>query len=250
MAKPGINEFFDISRLPKGWGMIIFPISMSNILGNQSAEKILDHLRIFQPSKINENKIGITMLYSDGLYQWKKGSESIPRRKTLELMNNHRNSYLKNLDKSSFEFQIKDAFDFVSWNQISISTSDFMAKYNQAFDLVKVDPEFIKYLEEDCKNAGREFDEEQIGFFVEEILTFYLITKMKVCFNNLYTENREEWILLAYPGKPLKALAYFYQKNVFGLNNTGNEYENCFYDLESKKLYDFTKLDLNNWNYD
>lgn len=250
MPKPEINQFFDIGRLPKSWGMIVFPISMSKILNDQSAEKTLDHLRIFQPSKISENKVGITILYSDGLYQWKKGSELIPRRKTLELMNNHRNSYIKNLDKSSFEFQIKDAFDFVAWNQISISTSGFMAKYNKVFDLVKEDPDFKKYLEEDCKYYGRECDEDQIGFFVEEILTFYLITKMKISFNNLFTQNREEWVLLAYPGKPLKTLAYFYQKNIFGLNNTGNEYENCFYDLKSKKLYDFSKLDLKTWNYE
>ncbi len=250
MSKPGINEFFDISRLPKGWGMIVFPISMSKILNDQSAEKALDHLRIFQPSKINENKIGITMLYSDGLYQWKKGNEFIPRRKTLELMNNHRNSYLKNLDKSSFEFQIKESFNFVAWNQISISTPDFMTKYNRAFDLVKEDERFLEYIKEDCKYFDRECDDEQVGFFVEEIIFFYLITKMKISFNNLYTENREEWVLLAYPGKPLKSLAYFYQKNIFGLSNTGNEYENCFYDLESKKLYDFGRLDLSIWNYE
>jgi hypothetical protein len=31
------NQFFDINRLPKGWGNIIFPISMNRILKDQDA---------------------------------------------------------------------------------------------------------------------------------------------------------------------------------------------------------------------
>lgn len=238
------NVFFDINKLPKGWGMIVFPISMSRILKDQNAENTLNFLRNFQPSKINENKVGITILYSDGLYEWKKDEEYVSRKNTLAFINNHRNSYLKQLDKSSFEFQIKDAFDFISWNQISISTSDFMDKYNRCLDLAKVDDKFMEYIKQDCLDFNRPCDDGQINFFLEEIIVLYLISKMKVIFNNVFTENREEWTLLAYPGKPLKSMIYFFQKNIFGLNNTGNKYENSWYDLSEKKLIEFDRVDL------
>ncbi|MDQ5901698.1 MAG: hypothetical protein QG580_413 [Patescibacteria group bacterium] len=238
------NVFFDISKLPKGWGMIVFPISMSRILKDQSADKVFDHLRMFQPDKINENKVGITLLYSDGLYEWKKDEEYISRKNSLAFINNHRNAYLNQISKNSFEFQIKDAFDFISWNQISISTNDFMDKYNKCLSLAKEDEKFLDLIKEDCKDFNRDFDENQMNFFLEEIIVFYLITKMKVVFNNVYTENREEWALLAYPGKPLKSMVYFFQKNILGLNNTGNKYENSWYDLSEKKLIEFDRVDL------
>jgi len=50
--------------------------------------------------------------------------------------------------------------------------------------------------------------------------------------------------LLAYPGKPLKSMVYFFQKNILGLNNTGNKYENSWYDLSEKKLIEFDRVDL------
>jgi len=34
------------------------------------------------------------------------------------------------------------------------------------------------------------------------------------------------------------------QKNFFKLKNPENIYENCFYDLKGKKLYDYDNVDL------
>jgi hypothetical protein len=133
---------------------------------------------------------------------------------------------------------------------MALSTKDFIKKYQKTFDLVESNPIFKKYLEEDSDYYNRDCDKNQIGFFIEEIFIFYLISKMQVKFQNQFTQNRENWTLVAYPRKPLKSLVYFYQKNIFGLNNTGNVYENSFYDLESKKLYDFDRLNLETWNYE
>ncbi len=36
--------------------------------------------------------------------------------------------------------------------------------------------------------------------------------------------------------------------NLFGFNNKKNKFETCFYDLEGKKLYDFSRIDLDTLN--
>ncbi len=43
-------------------------------------------------------------------------------------------------------------------------------------------------------------------------------------------------------------MIYTYQKNIFDLHTT-NPYENHVYDLESKKLVDYTRIDLAAYNY-
>jgi len=61
---------------------------------------------------------------------------------------------------------------------------------------------------------------------------------------NNYIHGHEKWILWCYPGKPLKSQIYLIQTNLFGFNNKKNKFETCFYDLEGKKLYDFSRIDL------
>ncbi len=73
----------------------------------------------------------------------------------------------------------------------------------------------------------------------------YLIAKGKVVLNNEFVSHLEKWRLICYPGKPLKSEVYFWQKNFFKLKNPENVYENSFYDTLRKKLYDFTKVNLN-----
>lgn len=78
---------------------------------------------------------------------------------------------------------------------------------------------------------------------------FYLLSKGKVGLPNEYIQGREKWILWCYPGKPLKGQVYVYQQDPLNLSNAKNIYENCAYDLEAKKLIDFTRIDLDTYNY-
>jgi hypothetical protein len=48
----------------------------------------------------------------------------------------------------------------------------------------------------------------------------------------------------------LKQHIYLLQKNFLKLENKQNRYENCRYDLKWKKLYDATKINLEEYNYD
>lgn len=48
----------------------------------------------------------------------------------------------------------------------------------------------------------------------------------------------------------MKHAAYMMQKNFFNLENKKNIYENCWYNLEKKILYDVSRLDLETYNYE
>ena len=102
---------------------------------------------------------------------------------------------------------------------------------------------------EDAQYCKRELTDEQLNFFLEEHFMLYLISKGKVILPNEYIQGREKWILWCYPGKPLKGQIYVYQKNPLNIELSENPYQNCFYDLESKKLIDFMRIDLDTYNY-
>jgi hypothetical protein len=74
--------------------------------------------------------------------------------------------------------------------------------------------------------------------------------KNQVKLPNDFIENQKKWILFCYPGKPLKSTIYLFQLNPFSLNWSENPYQNSCYDLKSKTLYDFDRLDLETWNYE
>ena len=104
-------------------------------------------------------------------------------------------------------------------------------------------------MKDDCNYWGSRMTEEQINFFLEEHLMFFLVSKGKLRLPNDYIQDREEWVLWCYPGALPKALVYTYQRNFFKLQNSKNIYQNCNYDLEAKKLIDMTRIDLDTYNY-
>lgn len=71
-----------------------------------------------------------------------------------------------------------------------------------------------------------------------------LLQKGQVELFNDYVLHHEKWILFCYPGKPLKSEVWVSQKNPLKLKNPQNRYEDSFYDLEGKKLYDYLEIDL------
>jgi hypothetical protein len=61
------QAFFDINKFPKGWGIIVFPISMTRAANAQSPQVCIDALDFFL-KKIQVNRVGAHFLYSDSLY--------------------------------------------------------------------------------------------------------------------------------------------------------------------------------------
>ena len=245
-----MNEFYDINKFPPHEGMLVFPISMSRISNkSQDAKTYWKYIDYINPSKANKlkpnDKFGILFLYGDFLYLYSNEKANILKKRYMNLVTQHRYAFQKLL--KGHPHLIHDAFSFKVWNQFYLDNREFIQYFEKLKKIYKKDKTFQKYIKEDFKNLKNKklkFDNIQIEFFLEEHLMLYLISKGQMQLENKFINNKEEWVLVAYPGKPLKAHIYLHQKNFFKLSNKKNKYEDSWYDLNEKKLYDFSKIDL------
>jgi hypothetical protein len=244
------NQFFDINKFPAMEGILVFPISMSRISNDsQNAKKYWEYIEFINPSKVDksrpESKVGAIFIYTDYLYMYSDEKASTLKRRYMDLVNTHRNSF-GNLVKGDPHL-ILDAFSYKVWNQFYVDYDKFIYYLIELKKIYQEDDEFKKYIKKDFENLeNKEFklDDNQINFFLEEHLMCYLISKGEMKLDNKFINNQQKWILIAYPGKPPFALTYLYQKNFFKLNNSQNSYQDSWYDLEGKKLYDYQRIDL------
>ncbi len=238
------NKFFDINKLPSEKGLLLFGLSMNKLPNRQSAEHCIEDIRHFTPAKVSKPLIGLNFIYSDFLYLYSDRPAPELKHSFMNQVISHRNSLQNIIEKNPLEFQIQHAFNYMVWNQLYVGTRDFNQLFVEIRKIYDKDPLFQKYLEEDCQVFGREMGENQINFFLEEILMMYLLNKNQVKLPNEYIEGNQKWVLWCYPGRPLKSTAYFYQLNPFGLDWPENPYQNSHYDLEAKELVDFSRVDL------
>jgi hypothetical protein len=246
------TEFFDINKLPKEYGILVFPISISRTENGtgQDPQQCVDYVHHFSSNKVAEPKIGLNMIYGDFLYFHSKEEARVLKQKNMNLVLKHKNAFHNLVRKAWEQFQIQHAFSYEVWNQMYLSyDGDFDADFKMFKKIYAEDALFQKYVIEDIAHAKREVTEDQINFFLEEHLLFYLLTKKRIALPNEYIQGREQWILNCYPGVPLKGEIYTYQLDPFKLSVPENKYENCRYDLEAKKLVDMTKIDLEKYNY-
>lgn len=252
MPKLPKNVFYDLNKLPREYGILVFPISISRMHAGtgQSPEECMEYIKYFSPSKVSAPKIGLNMIYSDFLYLHSKEPAAELKNKFMASVLNHRRAFQKLLQKEWNRFQIQQAFCYEAWSQMYMDyEGDFASDFSKIKNLYAKDRKFQSYVKEDAVFCHRELTEDQINFFLEEHLIFLLLSKGKISLPNQHVQGREQWILWCYPGAPLKAQVYLYQLNPLGMENPKNPYENCTYDLQSKKLVDFTHVDLNTYNY-
>ncbi|MGM5480434.1 MAG: hypothetical protein ACQESC_03160 [Nanobdellota archaeon] len=237
------NQFFDINKLPAKEGILVFPISMGRISNSQNAKHCWEYMKIFSPDKIIKPLVGLNLIYGDYLYFNSDEKASNLKNKFLPLILDHKNKFLKISSKNPF--YIEQSYSFMTWNQTVLEYKDYTNLFGKLKKSYAKDKTFQKYIIEDLKKCGKkELDENQLNFFLEEILVFYLILKGKILLKNNYLRGHEKWVLWCYPGKPLKSQIYVIQQNLFGFHNKKNTFENCFYDLEEKMLYDFSRVDI------
>ncbi|MCX6752811.1 MAG: hypothetical protein NTW62_00480 [Candidatus Nomurabacteria bacterium] len=246
--KPEKNEFFDINKLPAEKGLLLFGLSMNKLTNGLNASHCLKYIQQISPSKVSKPLIGLNFIYGDFLYLLSSEKSYILKHKFMNEITHHKNSMQKLIHKHHLEFQIQNAFEYMTWNQLYLSMSDFPEKFSQLKNIYKKDKLFQKYLKEDCKAFNKKISENQINFFLEEHLMFYFLSKGKAYLPNEYIEHREKWILFCYPGNPLKAQIYLHQLNPFKLNWVENPYQNSQYNLESKKLINFENVDLETYS--
>lgn len=238
------NQFFDLGKLPPEKGLLLFGLSMNRLLNRQSAECCIEDIRHITPSKISKPLVGLNFIYSDFLYLYSDKSAPELKHSFMNQVINHRNGILNILEKNHLEFQIQHAFNFMVWNQLYVGTNDFNEKFEKLKRIYREDPTFQKYLEEDSAVYGKDMKENQINFFLEEILMMYLLGHNQVKLPNEFIESNQKWILFCYPGRPLKGTVYMHQLNPFKLDWPENPYQNSQYDLEAKQLVDFARVDL------
>jgi hypothetical protein len=238
------NTFFDISRLPTTEGIFFLGISMSRIGNAQSPQKCIEYVRHLA-SKIQYTAgIGCELWYGDYLYLHTDEPAGLLRDRFKEDMISHKNGFMRLLQKD--RVWTHKAFSFKTFGQILLENSDiYPLSYSAVKTLYKSDLRFRQYVHKDCTRVGQSIGERAVNFILEEIAMFYLSQKGAFRLNNKFiTDTEKTWTLQAYPGKPLSSEVYLFQANPLKLSNPKNMYENCYYDLESKLLYDYTRLDL------
>ncbi len=239
------NELHDINKFPATWGMLLLPISMSRIENSQSPEEYEKYLRYFT-SKVQTPKIGIHFFYTEGLYMNLEDKAFETKNAFIQKMVGHKNGVKKFLKRNFMEFQIEKAFTFQSWFQMCLSSNDFLGVLKHAKDFYNSDERFQELLKKDAEIIGKELNERQLQFFLEEFVFSYLAVYGKFEITNPYVEGKEEWELLCYPGKPPLSQIYFVQKNIMNLEKKERSYIG-HYDLSERKYYDFLKIDTDSF---
>ena len=238
------NKFYDINKLPTTEGILLLGVSMSRIGNGQSPKKCFEYLTHLASKIQHTDGIGMVILYADYLYFHSEDPAHKLRDRFTELMISHKNAFM-NLLKKDRQWTHK-AFSFKTFGQILLENS---GEYPQAFksvqDLYKNDPLFKKYVDQDCSSAGRGTGVQAVNFILEEITIFYLSQKGLFSLYNPFVNDAEKsWTLQAYPGKPLLSEVYLFQNNPLNIHNPKNIYENCYYDLEDKIIYDYSRIDI------
>ncbi len=247
------NVFYDISKFPKSYGLLVFPISISRIDHDrgQSPKQCLEFIGHFSPQKITEPKVGLNVVYGDSLYMNSSEPAGLLKDKYTNMVLRHQSGFQNLIRKNWERFQIEQAFSFQIWGQMYLNYKggNLFEDIQKLHKLYEGDLYFQDLVKQDAEYCKRELTQDQLNFFLEEFLVTYLLTKKQITMPNEYVQGRESWILNAYPGPQLKGQIYVYQKNPLNLEAPENIYQNCTYDLEAKKLIDFTRIDLNTYNY-
>lgn len=241
-------QFFDINQLPQEEGILFWGISMTKIGNSQSAEKCFEYLNWID-SKIKKTEgIGLITCYGDYLYFHSDEKATVLRDRYKDLMLSHKNGFMNLISKD--KAWIKKAFSFSTFGQLMLDNSEIFTKsFTLIKELYQKDDLFKEAVDFDCLTAKNEVTKLGVMFILEEITVLHLASKGMLSFNNRLVAGTEQWVLQCYPGTPLKSEVYLFQTNPLKLSNPKNKYENCFYDLEGKKLYDYTKIELSSFNF-
>jgi hypothetical protein len=247
MKRPGINEFFDVNKFPRSPGIFYFALSMP-LLNNIQHPKELYAADEHIISKICVSNTGVQVVYTDNLYLYSDEPAADLKLKHQKMIEVHKQGWLKLIRQNVY--MVPKAFTFMTWNQLQLDCANFteyLAKFRRIYDN---DSQLRNYVEADIRGTGRSVTRNSVGYMLEEILLDYLVMKGQVRLRNDYTMDAEEWILNTYHGKPHRAHIYLHQQNYFQFDNSKNIFQNSWYDVLNRKLYDFDRLDIDSFNFD
>ena len=226
---------YDINKLPTD-GYLIFPLSMSRLANGQNPEECYEVIKYFE-SKVSEVGIDLVFLYTNGLYYNNTESALDVRKRTNGQMLSHRNALYNHIVKEK-KFIIQ-AMHFLPWDYTILNASRFDEFFQSLKKAAEIDPEFNKLLVQGL--AGREANEANINFLIEEIIVTHLIREQMIQFPKTLV-RKDTFRLIIYPGSHFEADKYQCVKGLLPKNNEcSNPYRAAHYDFAKKVLIDFNK---------
>ena len=172
--KPGINEFFDINKLPKEPGILYFCLSMPLLTTAQSPQACYD-ADLSLISKLLVSNCGAQVVYSDNLYLYSDEKAVTLKLKHQKLIEEHKRGWMNLIEKNIFI--VPSGFTFMTWSQLLLDTPFFHTILLKMKAWYKEDEVLRKYIHDDITATGREPSENSVGYMLEEIAADYLVVK-------------------------------------------------------------------------
>jgi len=221
---------------------------MSRIANRQSPKECFEDLKWIDTKIKKTEGIGMVTWYSDYLYFHSDKPASLLRDRYKDLMLSHKNGFMNIVLKDNV--WIKKAFSFYTFGQVIIDNAAvYPGALKKILNLYEKDEQFRECVAYDAINVNHGMGEKEKMFILEEITTIYLAAKGKLNFNNRFIPGTEQWVLHLYPGKPLKSEAYIFQKNPLKLSNPKNRYEDAYYDVAGRKLYEYQRINIETFDF-
>src|SRR6056297_1930731 len=163
----GINEFYDINKLPKSSGIYYLALSMP-YLGSLQHPKELYEMDLETIEKQEASNTGVHVVYTDNLYFYSPDNAMELKTKFQRMIEIHKRTWVKLIEKNIF--LIPKAFNFVTWNQLMLDCPNFTTYLENFRSIYDKDELLQKYVRLDIKKTGRRVNKYTIGYILEEIL--------------------------------------------------------------------------------
>ena len=233
------QEAKDINQLPDD-GYIIFPLSMSRLQGDQSAEKCMEYLAVLD-TKLNLPTNDVVFLYTNGLYFNADELAINLRKKTNGQMLAHRSALKKLILKKKTYFP--SAFHFLPFDYVLLNSDDFHHFFILLKQSFEKDSEFKKLVFESL--GDREQTEANVHFILEEIVVAHIIREHLVEFPKSLVK-KDDYRLIVYPGPLFRIEAYVWQKKILPQKPASEvgRYRSATYNPQEKALDRFDDVDF------
>ena len=231
-----------------GNGLLVIPVSMARI-GSESklgARAIIEFLQDFK-SKLQTYTTDVMILYTSELYLMISDDPSRDQDLFDEQISEHKRTLEKlvsaNMRDESRRF-IPNAFSFNTWSQIKSTSPNYRNIITQLRSWLKSDNQFKELLEYDLESSGRDVNQKNMDFILEEIAVTYLIQSYDVTLNLGITErnrNTHTFRLICYPGELYLSFTYAMKKLPNKITGKTEEirFSRSYYNWEDKLLVNF-----------
>lgn len=236
------TTLFDIPNV-KNSGQLILPLSMAKLHTEQNPQEIYDFLAHFE-ERIQDAHVDVYLLYTNGLHFNTKEDSLDLRRKSSSKISRHAQTLKSIVDKKG-KF-IPKAFHYLAWDSLILNCplySDFLSLLNKEYSKKST---FYDAVTIDIESLGRNVNEENICFILEELVVTHIIRQKLISLPTCLSCNSDSWRLISYPGNALISDVSISQGNILPRNNEKrftNKYHNAFYDWKNKILLDYDRMD-------